>query len=510
MAKVGFVAQDTPTYAGLSIDEHLQFGAQLNPGWDDDLARDRIARLGLDGAQRARKLSGGQRAQLALTLGLAKRPELLILDEPVASLDPLARREFLQDLMEAVAEHELSVVLSSHLVSDLERVCDYLVVLVGSRVQLAGDLDTLQATHHRLTGPRRDEDSLPGRPARHHRHPHRPPEHVHRAHRRADPRSRLDGLPAHPRGPRPRLHGPDRRPSPTARPGGRPMIWLTWRQSRAQVASVYGAIAAVLLFLAITAAQLPAFDDLYLQRVNSDGFANAMFLLASFAVLFVPGIVGVFWGAPLVARELEAGTHRLAWSQSISRTRWLAVKLAVTGATAAVVAGVASLALTWWGGSLDRAINAGQTIDNPLGVARDRARAVRTRGIAPIGYALFALALGVAVGIVVRRVVPAMAITLAIFIAVQIGMGMFVREHLGPTRLAAPITQQTMVGLMVGITRSGEPAGPVRDLRVDFEKPGAWIISNVTVDPAGRVLKDLPAGSGSARRRRSSRCPARR
>jgi ABC-2 type transport system ATP-binding protein len=161
MEKVGFVAQDTPTYAGLSIDEHLEFGERLNPGWDAGLARDRVARLGLDGAQRARKLSGGQRAQLALTLGLAKRPELLILDEPVASLDPLARREFLQDLMEAVAEHELSVVLSSHLVSDLERVCDYLVVLVGSRVQLAGDLDTLQATHHRLVGPRRDEDSLP-------------------------------------------------------------------------------------------------------------------------------------------------------------------------------------------------------------------------------------------------------------------------------------------------------------------------------------------------------------
>ena len=115
-----------------------------------------MERLGLDGAQKARKLSGGQRAQLALTLGLAKRPELLILDEPVASLDPLARREFLGDLMEAVAEHELSVILSSHLVSDLERVCDHMIVLVGSRVQLAGDMDALLATHHRLTGPRRD------------------------------------------------------------------------------------------------------------------------------------------------------------------------------------------------------------------------------------------------------------------------------------------------------------------------------------------------------------------
>jgi ABC-2 type transport system ATP-binding protein len=161
LAKVGFVAQDTPTYAGLSVDEHLRLGARLNPGWDDALARDRIERLGLDPAQRAGKLSGGQRAQLALTLGVAKRPELLILDEPVASLDPLARREFLQDLMEAVAEHELSVVLSSHLVSDLERVCDHLIVLVASRVQLAGDIETLLATHHRLTGARRDPATLP-------------------------------------------------------------------------------------------------------------------------------------------------------------------------------------------------------------------------------------------------------------------------------------------------------------------------------------------------------------
>jgi ABC-2 type transport system ATP-binding protein len=161
LAKVGFVAQDTPTYAGLSIEDHLRLGARLNPGWDDALARRRIERLGLDPAQRAGKLSGGQRAQLALTLGVAKRPELLILDEPVASLDPLARREFLQDLMEAVAEHDLSVVLSSHLVSDLERVCDHLIVLVDSRVQLAGDLDTLLATHHRLTGARRDPATLP-------------------------------------------------------------------------------------------------------------------------------------------------------------------------------------------------------------------------------------------------------------------------------------------------------------------------------------------------------------
>ncbi len=161
LARVGFVAQETPTYAGLTVAEHLRLGARLNPGWDDVVATSRIARLGLDPKQKAGRLSGGQRAQLALTLGLAKRPELLILDEPVSSLDPLARREFLQVLMEAVGEQELSVVLSSHVVSDLERVCDHLVVLVDSGVRVEGDVETLLDTHHRLTGLRRDSRSLP-------------------------------------------------------------------------------------------------------------------------------------------------------------------------------------------------------------------------------------------------------------------------------------------------------------------------------------------------------------
>ncbi len=161
LARVGFVAQDTPVYAGLTVAEHLRLGARLNPRWDAAMARERIARLGLVPAQRAGRLSGGERAQLALTLGLAKRPELLILDEPVAALDPLARREFLQGLMEAAAAHELSVLLSSHLVSDLERTCDYVIVLADSRVQTAGEVDRLLAAHHRLTGPRRDPDRLP-------------------------------------------------------------------------------------------------------------------------------------------------------------------------------------------------------------------------------------------------------------------------------------------------------------------------------------------------------------
>ncbi len=161
LARIGFVAQEAPTYAGLSIRDHLRFGAWMNPSWDEGFAENRIARLGLDPHQKAGELSGGQRAQLALTLAVAKRPKLLVLDEPVASLDPLARREFLQGLMEITVEHGTSVVLSSHLVADLERVCDYLVVLVDSQIQVAGDINELLATHFRLTGPRRDRNALP-------------------------------------------------------------------------------------------------------------------------------------------------------------------------------------------------------------------------------------------------------------------------------------------------------------------------------------------------------------
>jgi ABC-2 type transport system ATP-binding protein len=161
LARVGFVAQETPLYPSLSVADHLRFGAALNPRWDQELAEERIARLRLDREQRAGTLSGGQRAQLALTLAIAKRPQLLVLDEPVASLDPLARRDFLAALMEFTAEHSVTVVLSSHLVADLERVCDYVILLAEGHVQLCGEVDDLLATHRRLSGPRRDGSRLP-------------------------------------------------------------------------------------------------------------------------------------------------------------------------------------------------------------------------------------------------------------------------------------------------------------------------------------------------------------
>ncbi|GAA3734656.1 ABC transporter ATP-binding protein [Plantactinospora mayteni] len=161
LARVGFVAQDTPVYPGLSVGDHLRLGARLNPGWDDGLAQQRVSQVGLDPTQKAGRLSGGQRAQLALTLAAAKRPQLMIFDEPVAALDPLARRAFLQSLMEFVAELEVSVLLSSHLLGDLERVCDHLIVLAASRTQLAGDVEDLLAAHYRLVAARGDLDPPP-------------------------------------------------------------------------------------------------------------------------------------------------------------------------------------------------------------------------------------------------------------------------------------------------------------------------------------------------------------
>ncbi len=145
--RTGFVAQDAPVYPGLSVADHLRMGQALNEHWDGGLAQRWLREAGLDPRQRAGRLSGGQRARLALTLAAAKRPELLILDEPVASLDPLARRDFLDSVTRTVAASgdDVTVVFSSHLVADLERACDYLILLAASEVRLAGPVDTLLA-----------------------------------------------------------------------------------------------------------------------------------------------------------------------------------------------------------------------------------------------------------------------------------------------------------------------------------------------------------------------------
>jgi ABC-2 type transport system ATP-binding protein len=155
LGSVGYLAQDVPLYKRLSANEHFELGAHLNRQWDSAGARARLAALRIPADRPVSTLSGGQRAQVGLSLALAKRPQLLVLDEPVASLDPLARREFLASLTEAVAEGDLSVILSSHLLHDLERVCDHLILLAGSRTQLCDDIDDVLGTHRALVGPRR-------------------------------------------------------------------------------------------------------------------------------------------------------------------------------------------------------------------------------------------------------------------------------------------------------------------------------------------------------------------
>lgn len=160
LADIGYLAQDIPLYRRWNAADHLRMGARLNPRWDDALARDRLVALRIPLDQRVGTMSGGQRAQVALALALAKHPRVLLLDEPVAALDPLARRGFLSTLTEAAVDGDMTIVLSSHLVADLERVCDHLVVLADSRTVLADDLDEVLASHRLLTAPRRDTAAI--------------------------------------------------------------------------------------------------------------------------------------------------------------------------------------------------------------------------------------------------------------------------------------------------------------------------------------------------------------
>jgi len=155
LSRVGFLAQDAPLYRTFTVEEMLAFGAHLNTRWDAAFARSRLDRLSIPMDRKISDLSGGQRAQVALAIATGKRPELLLLDEPLASLDPLARREFMQGLMETVAEEGTTVVLSSHLVADLERVCDHLMILTHGRMRIAADIESLLKEHKVIVGPRR-------------------------------------------------------------------------------------------------------------------------------------------------------------------------------------------------------------------------------------------------------------------------------------------------------------------------------------------------------------------
>jgi hypothetical protein len=265
------------------------------------------------------------------------------------------------------------------------------------------------------------------------------------------------------------------------------MTWLTWRQLRLQAAAVYVAVAAVALVLAVTGphlADLAKLGGSVFDRLTS---RDRNLFYAGIALMAVaPALVGIFWGAPLVARELEAGTHRLVWTQSVTRTRWLAVKLGMTVLAGAAAAGVLTLAVTRWSDPVDGAVS------ETHGGLPQRLTPVSfaMRGVVPISYTVFAIVLTVALGVVLRRSLPAMAVGLAVFTLVQIAVPLWIRPHLVP-----PDTDILTItrARLDGIEANGTGA-PDRIL-LHTGNRGDWILSNQTVDASGHVT-ELPSWMG--------------
>jgi hypothetical protein len=257
------------------------------------------------------------------------------------------------------------------------------------------------------------------------------------------------------------------------------MIWLTWRQSRAQAAVIYAVLAAMAAILAVTGPQLLHLYDTsggdFLNRVEGNGTDSTLYIVGALTVLAAPAVIGAFWGAPLVARELDAGTHRLVWNQSVTRTRWLTAKLGLTGLAAMAAAGLLSLALTWWAGPIDTASDAATNSAAPVGFFFPRLSPVvfNARGIAPIGYAAFAFVLGVTIGVLTRRIVSAMALTLLGCAVTQIVESMWIRPLLfRPDHVTTVIT----------------PTNLMNDSTVSVHQPGAWITSTRIVDATGHPV----------------------
>jgi hypothetical protein len=264
------------------------------------------------------------------------------------------------------------------------------------------------------------------------------------------------------------------------------MIWLTWRQFRLQLAVVGALVVAACLWLAVTGPRLAdlAHDnkDVYDLLTSND----RLLFNGGIAVLAVaPALIGIFWGAPLVARELETGTYRLVWNQSVTRGRWLATKLGLSVLATAVAVGILSLAITWWAHPLD-GVQGSQRGNLP---SRITPISFAMRGVVPVAYVVFAVALGTFIGIVVRRSVAAMALTLAIYVFVQIAVPLWVRPHLAPpTTITEVISETTLDGIM------SSDSGPFQ-ITTHTKDPRDWVLSNQTVDAHGHA-SGLPAWFG--------------
>jgi hypothetical protein len=264
------------------------------------------------------------------------------------------------------------------------------------------------------------------------------------------------------------------------------MIWLTWRQFRVQAAAVAAVAVAFAAVLAATGPRLADLAAAYADVFDHITRTDRNLFYAGIVVLAVaPVVIGVFWGAPLVARELEAGTHRLAWTQSVTRTRWLATKLGVTTLAAAAAVGLLTFAVTWWSQPLDGALS------STHGSLPSRLTPVSfaMRGIVPVGYAVFAVVLGATLGAVFRRSLPAMAVTLAVVTFVQIAVPTWIRPHLVPTaEQAVTFSREKLDGISISDNGPGSPM----KLTVRTGGPGNWVLSNQTVDATGHAV-NLPA-----------------
>lgn len=271
------------------------------------------------------------------------------------------------------------------------------------------------------------------------------------------------------------------------------MIWLTWRQFRVQALVIAAAVAALVAFLAITGPGLLNDYQLnnagFLDRIRFERINEYLYYAGQVAVYAAPPVIGAFWGAPLIARELEAGTHRLVWNQSISRLRWLAVKLAITGLGAMAMTGLLSLAVTWWADPIDDAINGGQAA-GAFNIPRLLPPVFGARGVVPIGYAAFAFALGVTVGLLTRRSIVAIAVTLTAVIAVEVLSPMLLRPHLmTPVEASIVVTTENMRGFML---TGPEDNAEVKQIEAKLPGEGFWKISEQTVNSAGVAPKALP------------------
>jgi hypothetical protein len=278
------------------------------------------------------------------------------------------------------------------------------------------------------------------------------------------------------------------------------MTWLTWRQFRTPALVASAALAVLAVILAVTGLHLAQLYNTsgiatchrdsdcarlasnFLEQVKSGAVYHILYLLGIGFLYIAPAVIGIFWGAPLVTREVETGTFRLAWNQSVTRTRWLAVKLGLIGLAAMATSGLLSLMVTWSDSPVDQATGLAAGPGAAL-VNRVTPLLFGARGIAPIGYAAFAFALGVTAGVLIRRTVPAMASTLAVFAAVQISWPLLVRPHLiTPLRDTVLLSSANINGLESNV------GGGNLTVFAAVDKPGAWVLSTQTINPVGQVF----------------------